>query len=159
MVYHKSQLLLSGMTLALLFLSACSTTLRATEWKDLVMTLERTECYGPCPDYRLTINGDGSVVYEGRNFVKVTGRQTTTISQERMRQLVSEFEKANFFSLADSYEQITVLDNPTVIMSITIDGKSKTVRHYHGDKTAPKILTDLENKIDEIANSNQWVGR
>ena len=158
MAFYKSQLLLSSVILVVLFLSACNT-LQATESKNLVITLERTECYGPCPVYRLTITGDGSVVYEGKNFVKATGRQTTTISQERMRQLVSEFEKADFISLADSYEQITVLDNPTVIVSITIDGKSKTVRHYHGDKTAPKILTDLENKIDELANTNQWIGR
>lgn len=158
MVCHKSQLLLPHIILAILFLSACNT-LQAAGPNNLVITLERTECYGPCPVYRLTINGDGSVVYEGRDFVKATGRQTTTISQDRVRQLVSEFEKADFFSLSDSYEQIMVTDNPSAITSITTDGKSKTVRHYHGDTTAPEILTELENKIDETANSNQWTGR
>jgi len=43
---------------------------------------------------------------------------------------------------------------PSAFTSLTIDGDKKTVRHYHGDLSAPKELTILENKIDEIVNSN-----
>lgn len=129
----------------------------ASNNQDVVITLERTACFGTCPVYSLTIRGDGTVVYEGKDFVKVKGKAETTISQEQVEQLVSEFEKVDYFSLNDSYTERTITDAPTVTTSITIDGKTKTIEHYRGDENAPEALTQLENKIDEIVDSEQWI--
>ena len=123
---------------------------------DLVITLERTACFGACPVYQLIVYGDGTVVYEGTEFVRVIGIRTTVISQEKVRQLVSEFEGINYFALSDSYEDYMATDLPFAITSIRIDGSTKTVRHYHGDLSAPEELTTLENRIDEIVDSSQW---
>ena len=57
----------------------------------------------------------------------------------------------------DSYTERTITDAPSVITSIIIDGKTKSIEHYHGDFSAPEALTQLEDKIDEIVNSNQWI--
>jgi len=122
----------------------------------LAITLERTVCFGACPVYELTVYGNGTVVYEGRQFVRVVGTRTTIISQEKVRQLVSEFERIDYFALCDSYEDYMVTDLPFAITSITIDERTKTVRHYHGDLSAPEELTELENRIDEIVDSWQW---
>jgi hypothetical protein len=46
---------------------------------------------------------------------------------------------------------------PYTITSITANGTTKTVKHYSPDRTAPKELTKLECKIDEVAGSQQWV--
>jgi hypothetical protein len=35
----------------------------------------------------------------------------------------------------------------------------RTVSHYYGDHSAPVELYELECKIDEIVNTNQWIGR
>ncbi len=35
--------------------------------------------------------------------------------------------------------------------------KQRHVRHYHGDFSAQKELIALENRIDEIVNSDQWI--
>lgn len=123
----------------------------------VVMTLERTVCYGICPEYKLTIYGDGNVEYEGRRFVKIEGKKAITISEEKVRQLLAEFQRIDYFSLEDSYEELMATDMPSAYTSLTIDGKTKTVRHYHGDFNAPEKLTDLEDKIDEIVDSNQWI--
>src|SRR5262245_50253000 len=34
------------------------------------VTLERTQCYGPCPVYTLSVAGDGTVAYFGTRYVK-----------------------------------------------------------------------------------------
>jgi len=128
-----------------------------SDLKEVVITLERTECFGSCPVYRLTVLGDGAVIYEGIRFAQVQGTMQTTISEDKIRQLVSEFQKIDYFSLRDSYEERNVTDMPSAFTSLTINGDKKTVRHYHGDLGAPKELTELENKIDEIVNSNQWI--
>ena len=124
---------------------------------EVVITLERTVCFGICPEYKLTIYGSGTIVYEGKRFVRIEGKRTIAISEEKVRQLLSEFKRIDYYSLDDSYEEFMATDMPSAFTSLTIDGKTKTVRHYHGDFSAPKELTKLEDKIDEIVNSNQWI--
>ena len=124
---------------------------------DVIITLERTACYGFCPIYSLTIHGDGTVIYEGEDFVQTVGRAETVTSKEKVQQIIAEFENINFFSLKNAYTEKTITDAPSVITSITRNGKTKTVEHYHGDFNAPEKLTELEDKIDEIVNSERWI--
>jgi hypothetical protein len=124
---------------------------------DTIITLERTACYGKCPVYKLTVYGSGAVIYEGKDFVRTTGKAEETISQEQIKQLVSEFEKANYYSLNDNYMEVAITDLPYVNTSIAMDGKTKSIKHYCGDISAPEQLTELENRIDEIVNTDQWV--
>jgi len=130
--------------------------------KDLKITLERTECFGFCPVYKLTITADGAVVFEGRRFVKQEGVTINSVSRERLKQLMAEFDRVKFFSLEDDYSEIRLscpTDQPSAITSIRINGKSKTINHYLGclEPKVPKGLTELENKIDEVVNTAQWL--
>lgn len=124
-----------------------------TVYENVVITLERTQCYGTCPGYKLTIYGNGKVVYDGEKYVKVIGTQTAQISQDKVKEIVDEFYQADYFLLQDEYTE-DITDMPATITSITIDGKTKEVLNRYG---APKKLADLENKIDEITNSKSWV--
>ena len=135
-----------------------STSATVNSFADLVITLERTACHGTCPVYKLTISEDGKVIYEGRNFVEVEGEQTESLSPTQIQDLVAAFEQADFFSLRD-YIDNNAGDSQSVITSITIDGKTKTVNHYYGDSSAPQELFELESRIDEITNSKQWTGK
>ena len=124
-----------------------------------VITLERGPCFGACPVYRLTVYGDGRVIYEGIRFVSVEGTRTATISEDKVRQLVGKFYAIDYFSLNDEYTHVNATDMPSATTSITIGGKIKTIIHYHGDFSAPDELTALEDKIDEIVSTDQWVGQ
>ncbi|HLG37531.1 MAG TPA: DUF6438 domain-containing protein [Nitrososphaera sp.] len=117
------------------------------------ITLDRTACFGSCPDYSLTIYGNGTVIYEGRNFVAVTGKQSATIPEQDVRNLVGYFYDINYFSLRDEYTA-QVTDLPTTTTSIRIDGRFKQVINYYG---APEELALLEARIDEVAKSERWV--
>lgn len=119
----------------------------------VIISMERTVCFGTCPDYELTIYGNGTVVYEGRNFVAVTGMRTSTIPVQDVRGLVTEFYRINYFSLEDEYTA-QVTDLPTTTTSIKIDGRFKQVVDYYG---APEALRQLEERIDKVANSAVWV--
>lgn len=122
--------------------------------ENAMITMERTPCFGFCPDYSLTIFGNGTVIYEGKNFVDTTGRQITSISREQVRLLIDEFYRIDFFSLKDEYaDQVT--DLPTTTTSIRIDNRFKQVIDYYG---APGQLRELEDKIDEVTKSYVWTG-
>ena len=63
---------------------------------DLVITMERTACHGTCPVYKLTIQGNGDVTYDGQYFVQVKGKQTASLSPAQIQDMVSAFEQAKF---------------------------------------------------------------
>ena len=130
---------------------------------NLLITLERTACFGACPMYTLTIYQDGSVEYAGTDFVTVKGDQTGKITPEQVQELVEAFKNADYFNLQNEYTA-PVTDLPTTITSFTFEGNTKTIRNYGGclhdsPVPAPQALCDLENKIDEITNSIRWVGK
>jgi len=129
----------------------------------VVITLERTACFGTCPVYTLKIFEDGKVVYNGQDFVTVKGEQNSSITADQLKELVADFQKADYFNLPDKYTA-PVTDMPTTITSFSLDDKNKTVSNYGGclsgsPEKAPKALCDLEKKIDALTNSAQWTGK
>lgn len=129
-----------------------------------VITLEREACFGMCPVYKLTIFSDGTVIFEGKNYVKKKGIAKSRINSGALKQLVAEFNRINYFELKDEYlgeancpEMFT--DAPSAITSLRWNGKMKTVRHYHGCRGLKELedLTELEGKIDEVVNSRRWI--
>lgn len=139
-------------------LTACASTPQPNNQHELphvVITLERTPCYGFCPVYKLTILGDGTVIYDGRQFVKVEGRREAKISTKDVAMLIKRFQEIDYFSLKESYTR-PVTDLSTTVTSLTLGDRSKTVRNYAG---APRELIELEKLIDRTANVQQWVGR
>ncbi len=125
--------------------------------RSVAITMERNACFGRCPVYRLDINDSGKVVYEGRGFVKERGRREATIPVADVQALAKEIEAAGFFTMRDNYPP-DATDNPIVVTSVTIDGKSKRVEHDLGSRTAPATLQALYDRIDEVAGARQWIG-
>lgn len=165
----KLFLLLPAMALAVLFVgcdgsnggggngsndsTAVDTVKPAHDYANAVITLRRTVCFGMCPDYSLEILGDGTVNYEGFHAVKVEGKQTSKIAAKDVKELVDEFFKIDYLALKDSFVE-PVTDMPSRTTSLLVDGKKKSVYNYFG---GPEELKVLEDKIDQVANSAQWV--
>jgi hypothetical protein len=130
--------------------------------KDLVISLERSTCYGDCPAYKLTIHGDGRVEYEGKKNVKLTTKKEGRLQPADVRKIVSAFDKANYFSIKSYTEEscscTLCTDMPTAITEIRAKGLSHRVEHYYGCRCAPKELWELEESIDGIAGTKQWTG-
>lgn len=124
----------------------------------VLASLERTLCYGACPAYKVTVYADGSVEYVGERYVKLKGRHTGKIGAAEIAAIEAAFEEAKYFELRDAYEKMEVTDNPSVITSYRRGGLTKTVRHYHGDRSAPKSLNTLEDRFDEIVGTERWIG-
>jgi Domain of unknown function (DUF6438)/Ankyrin repeats (3 copies) len=129
---------------------------------DAVITLERTNCYGWCPVYKIKISGDGRVEYEGERFVRVVGTREAKIDPAAVKKLIQQFEAIHYFELQDKYETIKnpdgtetmMSDMPTAFTSLSLNGKSKKIEAYYG---VPDELEELERKIDEVAGSKRWV--
>jgi len=127
------------------------------DYENAEITLERTACFGPCPVYTVTVYGSGQVIYEGDRYVGVTGEAEFEVDQASVRELVDAFYAMRFFDLEDDYNDIfgmRLTDMPNYYISISVDGQYKRIHDYYG---SPPGLRDLEDFIDEVANTAQWV--
>ena len=131
--------------------------------EDTLITLERSPCDAKCPAYKLTIAADGGVVFEGHSYVKEIGIVRSKITQEQLKQLVVEFERIKYFSLNDRYS--IVPDGCAgyshhgifIITSLRMNGESKRVMRNTGCLGAVPKLKMLEDRIDEVVGTKQWV--
>jgi hypothetical protein len=120
---------------------------------DLVITLQRTACFGACPAYKVSIDSAGTVTYDGSSSVRVAGRQTARVPLSSVAGLVETANRIGFFGLEDSYTA-PVTDLPTTIVTVRSGGRTKRVEDYVG---APADLRAFERQIDEVAGTRRWI--
>lgn len=114
--------------------------------------LQRTECYGTCPVDKITINGDGSALYEGEKFTDKVGKYRKQLKEREINTLFNKFECANFFDFQSEYTE-PVTDLPTKYLTFEHRGFKKTVKDYYG---APEELKTLEKLVEQVINSEGW---
>ncbi len=134
------------------------------DWDSLRFTLERPggRCL-ECPAYRLEIQGNGAVTFEGLNYVPsgkyhdeiakhvISGKYRGKISRQQVEQLLEKFREADYFSLRVFYGP-QAMDVETVNTSCTIDGNTKKVTDYDGVEVGmPEAVTGLETAMDQAA--------
>jgi len=128
-----------------------------TDLSTVSIGLSRTPCFGSCPAYELTLAGDGTLHFSGHSSVLIPGDHTAHISPDKVRELLTLFRKADFFSANNVYRG-NWTDNPTQKVSLTIGPLSKTVTDYVGtDVGLPLAIRNLEAQIDEAADTARWV--
>src|SRR4051812_14054201 len=71
------------------------------------VTFERTPCFGTCPVYKVNVNGNGDVKFEGIRNVDSVGTFSGHIDAAAVAQLSKAFEDAKYFSLQSNYGQGT----------------------------------------------------
>ncbi|ODU00385.1 MAG: hypothetical protein ABS79_03475 [Planctomycetes bacterium SCN 63-9] len=108
--------------------------------------------YSTWKSWRHTITGDGNVVKEVFSIKKTrilgdgnvvknvfglgTTKEETKLPEDDLRALIAKIEEADFFTLRKRYTH-GVTDNPTLILTITLDRKAHEVMVY-----APGFLRD-----------------
>jgi hypothetical protein len=134
---------------------------------DTLITLQRGACEQRCAVYRLVIFADGTVIYEGRHFVHRAGLVKSGISPVVLAGLIKDMEIGGFFELADNYGYASTahcdsvnsdLDGPTAVLSVSNQGRAKTVLHHHRCVgAAADRMTNLEDKVDRAVGSVKWI--
>ncbi len=123
------------------------------------ITLDRQACFGFCPDYTVTITEAGEVIFEGRNFVQSPGKnESYSIPEANVTKIIREFEDVDFFDLDDEYVDPYITDLPSTTISLRLDDEFKSIKLYGLEDTVPQELVDLADKIDELANTDKYVG-
>ena len=109
---------------------------------ELIISLQRTACFGTCPIYKIEIYTDGSGTYTGTRFVKNIGSSKFRLEKSDVSKILEFANKIGFSRLKDEYSE-PITDLPTTYITI----KDKKIKDYTG---APKRLKNLEKLIDQL---------
>ena len=146
----------------------------AIDYAHLKIELTRSACFGSCPDYKVSIDGAGNVVFSTREApadpvsgvhrefsfgrgVLVEGVHRATIDRATLDALIAQFRDARFFGLKKEYFY-SVTDNPTQVVRFASGGSEMTVTDYVGTAAGlPPAAKALEQAIDAAADTARWV--
>lgn len=118
----------------------------------------------------INITANGEISYQTRGAVRVAlppkvvfinGKRVKNpkylkpkLSEEKLKLLIAEFEKTQFFRFGKDFPQeddkkhLSITDEQTEIISIRINGQTKEVSNYLGDDLKrTRILRDLAERI------------
>ena len=121
---------------------------------DFSITLERIGCLGICPDYKIMIQGNGTVKYVGHAYVSVEGIRNTTIPVLAVQKLQQKLRDEDFLHWPEQKE--VCVDYPEINITATLDGKRK---HVLEGCNQPGRVLQLASEIDLTSGSERWTGK
>jgi hypothetical protein len=126
-----------------------------TEW----ISLQRTECFGTCPSFHLSVLPDGRVIYNGYRFVMHKGDQRAALPAATLADLHRALEDSHLETLdSNCCNCTTETDAAWTNLRVTDERGVKSISHYHGCASAPASLPLLEDAIIRLSGAIPWIG-
>jgi hypothetical protein len=135
------------------------------------LVLERTECLGQCPAYRVTIKDGGTVEWEGKAHVTASGARRGSLTQHEIDQLDVAIEAVRFWERDKGGELppkcdpnhiclgsiTTCSDTSHAIVVITRGDKTRMIDDAHCNR--PSDMSRFEDLVDQLAHTAEWIGK
>lgn len=117
------------------------------------ISLERTACFGECPIYTLTLRADGTAIYRGEDYVERVGLYQGRFWKGSFERLETLVERLGFWALEPCYDNVSVTDMPSQIVTVAVGERRKTVEEY--GFSGPAELWALQVAIDAVGETVQ----
>ena len=123
--------------------------------------LSRGACFGACPTFDLTLQGDGRLTFNGVRFTKLSGQHSSRTSVGTFLEAIETLKAHDFESFADRYDVTTckmaATDHPSVEIEVRTDDMAKSVYWYTGcrgieDRVRLERLVDDLERVLNVAN-------
>ena len=111
------------------------------------------------PAFSLTIRPDRSVEYEGKEFARIQGKRSYTISAEAYKAILAAVRRAKVKRLADEYRPVPGRDAGMAILRFSWNRKTKQIIHFLPSPDAPEELGELEEAIVQNAYPSEGRAR
>ncbi len=118
----------------------------------LVLSFERTPCFGTCKAYRVHLYRSGYATYEGRANVEIMGHAQTRVDKALIDRLLHRAEGSGFYKLNDTYDS-QVTDLPSTTIRLVANGRDKAVM---GRASVPENFRGLANYMEEELLPLPW---
>lgn len=121
-----------------------------------VVTIQKTACYGKCPEYEFILNSNGDATYIGKKNVPRIGRYTAHAKAGFIFAIKSEISEGDFFKMATIYpsNEKIIKDLPDTYVMVSDNVQQIIIRNNHD---APAALIDFQSKIESMIEELEWV--
>jgi hypothetical protein len=121
----------------------------------LLVSLQRTPCFGQCPVFKIELFGDGKVVYVGQAFSKRVGTYRATASPEFIKAIQQKAADIKYLSFDAKYPkgESMITDIPSTISFFKSGLESKTVLNNYD---APVELVEFERWLEVQFEGLKW---
>ena len=152
----------------LLFIILSSFSLYANELPTNAFIYTKSSCFGTCPVYQVTVFENGTIIFNGKNHVQKKGLYKINDSSGLFNNILQILDEHYLNDFRDSYvggstegkvckEQWS--DHPTTTLSLQLNGKIKTIEHYHGCKGFEREdeLKDIEKQVEKVLDLEAYI--
>jgi len=125
--------------------------------------LHRQGCPGQCPVYAVLVKGDGTIEFEGVDFVATTGPRTAVIDGLALRALSTAARRSGIdgapAAVKPGTERCASWRNGVelVRLGVTRAGSTRTVDLYPGCEPGDPRLVAFAKEIDALAGTARWI--
>ena len=122
---------------------------------NLIISLQRTACFGQCPVYKVEIFKDGTVKYKGTAYIKKRGQHEAIASEAFIKNIQQKAAVINYMTLSDKYPNADnmITDIPSTISYIRIGEEGKMIINNFD---APKELIEFERWLEKEIDGLEW---
>jgi len=114
--------------------------------------MQRTACFGRCPEYTVELFIKGNMTYVGKKNVERIGTSTARISNTAMTRFMKEISKYKLSTLSATYKP-KAADLPRLNFTFVINGKTKSIKN---GESGPFYLAAIGKKIDSLLAESEW---
>lgn len=139
-------LLFAFTSLALMAAGKCGKT-RETQG---LVAMESGACFGFCPVFKLSVQNNGLVHFEGIRFTEKIGKDSFNLTEEELKSLKTRVKEVNLWQYPDNVET-HIADAPYVTLTVFDGDKIKNVK---GSIDRPEPLLALENMLKDLAEAH-----
>jgi hypothetical protein len=117
--------------------------------------LDRQSALGLFPNFRVRVQGDGRVDWDGRLCVTAKGHRQEQIDPQAAKALIERFEARGFCRLCQNYYPRET-DMGASRLTLSVHGERKDVMER--SSRTPRVFDDLYGDVQRTAQVAQWIG-
>ncbi len=114
--------------------------------------MQRTACFGRCPEYTAEIFKNGNIVYTGKRNVDRIGKYTGKVSANAMAKFLKQVSKYKVSTCKSVYKALAS-DLPRLNFTFVSNGKTKSIKN---GESGPAYLNTIGKLTDSLLNTVTW---
>jgi hypothetical protein len=119
----------------------------------LVISFEKTPCFGRCPVYKVKVYDSGFATYEGLNFAEKMGLYSTNFTQKQIEEIYQKALEIGYFSLKAEYNDTRISDLPSTISRVNYKAKDHKVV---ARTDIPESLKNFHENLAVTLQEKDW---
>ena len=122
---------------------------------NLLISFQRTSCFGKCPVFKIEIFKDGIARYSGKAFTKRMNVHEAVVDDLTIQKIQKKAAEIKYFELQNTYPQgeLQISDLPHIISYIRTENTGKLINNAYD---APKELIDFERWLENELDILDW---